>query len=215
MSDQDPRDQPVTGAASGAPAGRGRAARWSGRRRVGRWAARIRPSGRLGKIIWSSAVVLLAGILIVALTGGSPARRPLAVAKGFSLAVLGHPGRRISLAAYAGRPVIINFFASWCPPCRRETPLLARFYADRSGRTAIVGVDSNDQTRAAERFVHAAHVTYPVGVDPFPSTTTTSYGVLALPQTFFLNARHQIVKRIFGDVTMKDLTEGVALMDGA
>jgi thiol-disulfide isomerase/thioredoxin len=208
MSNQDQGDQPVSGSADGARPGRG----WADRR----WPDWIRLSGRPGRLIWSGAVVLLAGIVIVALASGSasPARRPLPAAKSFTLAALGHPGRRISLAAYAGRPVIINFFASWCPPCRRETPLLARFYADSHGRTAIIGVDSNDQAGAAERFVHAAHVTYPVGVDPFPAATTTSYGVLALPQTFFLNARHRIVKRIFGGVTMKDLTEGVALMDG-
>src|SRR5579862_8805 len=141
MSDHDPGDQPVMGPAAGAPAGRGRA--------VPGWAARIRPARRAGKIIWTGAAVLLAGVLIVALTGGSPARRPLPAAKGFALAVLGHPGRRISLAAYAGRPVIINFFASWCTPCRRETPLLARFYADTHGRTAVIGVDANDQARAA------------------------------------------------------------------
>ena len=214
MSDQDPGDQPVAGAAGGAWPGR----RWTGRGWPGRrWPIRVRPPARRGKIIWSGAVVLLAGIVIVALTSGSasPARRPLPTAKGFTLAALGHPGRRISLAAYAGRPVIINFFASWCPPCRRETPLLARFYAGAHGRTVIIGVDSNDQARAAERFVRAAGVTYPVGFDPYPAATTTSYGVLALPQTFFLNARHRIVKRIFGGVTMKDLTEGVALMDGA
>ena len=74
-------------------------------------------------------------------------------------------------------------------------------------------MDSNDETGPALRFVHAAGVRYPVGVDPLPAATTVSYGVLALPQTFFLNARHRIVKRIFGAVTMKELSAGVALMD--
>ncbi len=61
--------------------------------------------------------------------------------------------------------------------------------------------------------MQAAGVTYPVGVDPFPASVTTSYGVYALPQTFFLNARHRIVKHVIGGVTVADLNQGVALMD--
>ncbi len=65
------------------------------------------------------------------------------------------------------------------------------------------------------RFVHSSGVRYPVGVDPLPASTTTSYGVIALPQTFFLNAQHRIVKRVFGALTMKNLSEGAALMSKA
>ena len=61
--------------------------------------------------------------------------------------------------------------------------------------------------------MQAADVTYPVAVDPFPAKTTTSYGVFALPQTFFLNSRHRIVKKILGGVTLTELTKGVALID--
>ena len=77
----------------------------------------------------------------------------------------------------------------------------------------IIGIDANDEAGPAQKFVHAADVTYPVGVDPFPSPVTTSYGVYALPQTFFLNARHRIVKHVIGAVTVTDLNQGVALMD--
>jgi thiol-disulfide isomerase/thioredoxin len=145
--------------------------------------------------------------------GGAAPPRALPAARNFTLRELGHPGRKVSLAAFAGRPVIVNFFASWCPPCKRETPTLARFYRETGEQDAIIGVDSGDQSGPALRFVHSAGVRYPVGFDPLPAPTTISYGVVALPQTFFLNARHQIVKRIFGQVTMKTLGEGVALMD--
>jgi cytochrome c biogenesis protein CcmG, thiol:disulfide interchange protein DsbE len=153
------------------------------------------------------AGLAVVGVLTVAVadagTGHAP-KRPVA-AKPFALAELGHAGTRISLAGYAGRPVIVNFFASWCEPCQRETPLLARFYAAHHGQVAIVGIDSNDTTAAALKFVQAKHVGYPVAVDPFPSSTATSYGVLALPQTFFLNGRHQIVRHITGEVTAREL----------
>jgi cytochrome c biogenesis protein CcmG, thiol:disulfide interchange protein DsbE len=119
----------------------------------------------------------------------------------------------VTLASDAGKPVIINFFASWCRPCQRETPLLANFYLSMHGRVRVLGIDSNDETAAALRFVTKTGVRYPVGFDPFPAKTTISYGVLALPQTFFLNARHQIVMHVLGSLTMKDLTRGVSLMD--
>jgi thiol-disulfide isomerase/thioredoxin len=181
------------------------------------WAPAQRPRGmsRVVKISCVAAALLIAAIAAVSLAGNGAgaAPRTLPAAKNFTLSELGLPGRKLSLSAFAGRPVIVNFFASWCAPCKLETPTLARFYRESGERTAIIGVDSGDETGPALRFVHAAGVRYPVGVDPLPAATTISYGVLALPQTFFLNARHRIVKRIFGKVTMKELSEGVTLMD--
>jgi cytochrome c biogenesis protein CcmG, thiol:disulfide interchange protein DsbE len=117
----------------------------------------------------------------------------------------------VSLRQYAGRPVIVNFFASWCGPCQKETPLLARFYHARRGRVAIIGIDVNDSAAAAARFVRRAGSGYPIGADP-TAATATGYGVVAIPQTFFLNAAHRIVKRSFGAVTQADLTAGLAVM---
>jgi cytochrome c biogenesis protein CcmG/thiol:disulfide interchange protein DsbE len=168
------------------------------------------------KISYLAAAVVLAATvaLVVTLAGGQAKKTgPPPVARSFSLAQLGQPGSRVTLASYTGRPVIINFFASWCTPCQHETPMLAKFYLSTHGRVRVLGIDSNDQTAAALRFVSKTGVRYPVGFDPYPSTTTTSYGVYALPQTFFLNARHQIVLHVLGSLTTKDLTRGVALMN--
>jgi len=159
-------------------------------------------------------VVAVAVALVVTLAGGQAKKSgPPPLAKNFSLALLGRPGSRVTLASYAGRPLIINFFASWCPPCRRETPMLAKWYVSMHGRVSVLGIDSNDETAPALRFVQKAGVHYPVAVDPYPSRTTTSYGVLALPQTFFLNARHRIVLHVLGPLTARDLTRGVSLMN--
>jgi cytochrome c biogenesis protein CcmG, thiol:disulfide interchange protein DsbE len=179
-------------------------------------AARRRGISRQSKIVLiGAAVALLAIVVITVATAGSkatPPRTPPA-AKVFTVSLLGHPGQHISLAALAGRPLIINFFASWCTPCKHETPLLARFYRDSGGRTLIIGIDANDEAGPAEKFVQSAGVGYPVGSDPFPAPVTTSYGVFALPQTFFLNAKHRIVKHVIGAVTLAELKAGVAVMD--
>jgi cytochrome c biogenesis protein CcmG, thiol:disulfide interchange protein DsbE len=119
----------------------------------------------------------------------------------------------VTLASYAGQPVIINFFASWCVPCQRETPLLAKFYLSMHGQVRVVGIDSHDETAAALGFMRKTGVRYPVGYDAYPGTTTSAYGVDGLPQTFFLNARHRIVLHVLGPLTTKDLTRGVSLMD--
>jgi thiol-disulfide isomerase/thioredoxin len=179
-------------------------------------ASRRRGISRQSKIVLAgAAAALLAIVVITVATAGSkapPPRTPPA-AKAFTLSLLGHPGQHVSLAAYAGRPLIINFFASWCPPCKHETPLLARFYRDSGGRTLIIGIDANDEPGPAEKFVQSAGVSYPVGSDPFPAPVTTSYGVFGLPQTFFLNAKHRIVKHVIGAVSLAELKAGVAVMD--
>jgi cytochrome c biogenesis protein CcmG/thiol:disulfide interchange protein DsbE len=154
-------------------------------------------------------VVLIAVLAAFGSAGSSHATPP--AAQRFTLPALGHTGQEVSLAQYQGRPVMVNFFASWCTPCKKETPLLAGFYRAHHGQLAIVGVDVNDSTASALKFTHLAGVGYPVGTDP-TGATATRYGVVAIPQTFFLDASHHIVKRVFGAVTMTELEAGLAAM---
>ncbi len=179
------------------------------------WQARLGGWRRTSKIISIGIAVFGVVIALVSLStsaAGKPAAAP-PLARSFALAELGQPGRIVSLASYRGHPVIVNFFASWCPPCKRETPMLARLYVASKGRIDVIGVDANDSTAPALRFLRAAGVRYPVAFDPYPASTTTSYGVLGLPQTFFLNAQHRVVKHVIGQMSMAQLTAGAALMD--
>lgn len=132
-------------------------------------------------------------------------------AKSLSLRPLGQAGHELSLNQYRGRAVVINFFASWCVPCKKETPLLARFFRAHHGQVPIIGVDVNDSSAAAMRFIRGAGVTYPVGSDP-TGTAATRYGVVAIPQTFFLDPSHHVVRRVFGAVTLAELNAGLARM---
>jgi len=163
----------------------------------------------------TAAVIVVLAVAGVTVGSGTAAPHSLGRAKNFTLGVLGHPGRQISLQTMAGRPVIVNFFASWCAPCQRETPLIARFYRNSGGRPAIVGVDVNDSSSAGLAFVHKSGVTYPVVADPAPMKAAIAYNLPGLPATFFLNSRHQIVKRVYGPVTQAELTSGARLMTGS
>lgn len=190
-----------------------------------RWANQITALGhtrltalgrrRLAMIGGATAIVIVALILIggtvgAGSTGGAPASNP-GQARPFTLSTLGHPGGRVSLSSLAGQPVIVNFFASWCEPCKRETPMIARFYRASHGHLAIIGIDVNDSARSALAFVRENGVRYPVGVDPLPMKTALSYDLPGLPATFFLDSHHRIVKRIFGAVTWAQLTSGSLL----
>ncbi len=170
------------------------------------------------KVVSAIVAVCVAGSLtaigLIGSNSGQAGKPAVVAAPAFSLPALGHSGQQVALSGYRGRPLIVNFFASWCEPCKKETPLLATFYRTDKGKVALVGLDENDVVGNATTFTRADGVGYPVGWDP-AGTAATAYGVSALPQTFFLNARHQVVDRVFGAVTLADLRKGIALATAA
>jgi cytochrome c biogenesis protein CcmG, thiol:disulfide interchange protein DsbE len=172
-----------------------------------------RPRAMIVAVVAACAALVAAIIAIDSTTHKSPAAAP-PPAPLFTLPSLRDPAQQVSLAAYRGHPVIVNFFASWCVPCRQETPLLARFYRGARGDVVIIGVDADDKAPAARRFVEASGVTYPVAFES-TSAIADAYGVseIGIPETFFLDSRHRIVKRVLGHVTLKILTAGIALID--
>jgi cytochrome c biogenesis protein CcmG/thiol:disulfide interchange protein DsbE len=177
------------------------------------WRTAVRHKFASGLIAVCVAASLVA-IALAASGSGAPAGATAdPAAPTFSLPVLGQSGQKVSLGDYAGRPLIVNFFASWCEPCQKETPLLATFYRTEHGKVAIVGLDENDVLGSAVSFTHKEGVSYPVGFDP-GVIAASAYGVAGLPQTFFLDARHRIVDRVFGAVTLADINRGIALATG-
>jgi cytochrome c biogenesis protein CcmG, thiol:disulfide interchange protein DsbE len=178
---------------------------------------RRRPAVRSrARLAIAAAGLLGAGVLIGLAASSQGAKTPARPqpAKDFSVPALGQPGHTISLAALAGQPVIVNFFASWCGPCKRETPLLASFYRSHHGKILVIGVDANDETGPALKFIKAQGVRYPVASDPYPAKVAVSYGVLELPQSFFLNSRHLIVKHVVGGLTPAELRAWAASLAG-
>jgi cytochrome c biogenesis protein CcmG/thiol:disulfide interchange protein DsbE len=177
------------------------------------WHTAVRHKIVSGLVALCVAASLIAVAVVASGSAGSAGTAPAPAAPAFSLPVLGHSGQKVALSDYAGRPLIVNFFASWCEPCRQETPLLARFYRTEHGKVAIVGLDENDVLGSATSFTRKEGVGYPVGFDP-EVIAASAYGVAGLPQTFFLNAKHRIVDRVFGAVTLADINRGIALATG-
>jgi cytochrome c biogenesis protein CcmG/thiol:disulfide interchange protein DsbE len=114
------------------------------------------------------------------------------LAPGFRLDRLDRTGK-LSLASYRGRPVIINFWASWCIPCKEEAPLLESVWKQYRGRGLVVlGVDINDVRGEARRFARENRMTYPLVYDG-PGETTTDYGLTGVPETFFVARSGRLV----------------------
>jgi thiol-disulfide isomerase/thioredoxin len=102
-------------------------------------------------------------------------------------------GKQFRLADEVGkRVVILNFFASWCEPCRQEMPELARFRASEAGKDVLfVGIDAAEERPAVEKFVRDFKVDYPVVVD-HPGGVRIKYGVRSYPTTIVIGADGRI-----------------------
>lgn len=85
-----------------------------------------------------------------------------------------------------GRPVLINFWATWCVPCRTEMPLLERKYRHYGGRLQIVGVDEQEPASEVRAFVRQLHITYPIALDG-DGTTSYEYALAGTPTSFFVD----------------------------
>src|SRR3954467_10713496 len=108
----------------------------------------------------------------------------------------------LDLSALRGKGVVLNFWASWCEPCKREAKTLEESWRRYRGRGLVVlGVDANDVDSDARRFMQAHGITYPVVRDSNGSIAANSYNVSDLPMTFFINRKGLLVgERIRGAV---------------
>lgn len=98
------------------------------------------------------------------------------------------------LARLRGRPVVVNLWASWCPPCEAELPLLQRAAAQRGTEVAFLGVDVDDRRDHARRTLAEVFLPYPSIEDP-DREVLRELGPAGLPATVFYNARGQVVNR--------------------
>lgn len=156
--------------------------------------------GFLGLLIWG----MLNKEPITGLSGITMVNRP---APDFTLTTF--EGTAISLEDLRGKPVVINFWASWCPPCRIEAPLIERTWREYKNRGLIfLGVNIQDRKEDALNYIREFDITYPNGPDP-TGEISIDYGVSGLPVTFFVSSKGEIVRRWVGAIEKSVLISSI------
>lgn len=121
-----------------------------------------------------------------------------------------------SLADYRGRWVLVNFWASWCPPCRDEAPELEEFHREHAGpKFTVLGIDLDDNTDDASEFVSEYGLTFPQLRDGNGKERRDAYGMTGFPESFLVDPRGKLALIHRGQVTREFLDERVAPLIGA
>ena len=128
-------------------------------------------------------------------------------APNFSLPTL--DGGRVELSDYRGKPVVLNFWASWCTPCREEFPMLRKSVAAKKN-LVLVGVNTQDYVESdGRKFANEQHADWPNGWDR-NEAVRRGYGVTGLPETFFIDAKGIIRSHVIRGLTQDVLDEQLA-----
>jgi cytochrome c biogenesis protein CcmG/thiol:disulfide interchange protein DsbE len=133
----------------------------------------------------------------------------------FSLPELVQPSRTMSLTGFRGKPLVVNFWASWCDPCQTEMPLLEAAYRSQHGVVQFLGIDTDDTRKAALAFLARVHVTYPSLSLRQQGRVSTAYDLVGLPITVFISARGILVGRHLGQLNAATLAAALHLAFGA
>jgi len=137
-------------------------------------------------------------------------------APNFSLAML-HPDAgksALSLSNFIGKPVVLNFWASWCAPCKEEAPLIENTWKQVQAQgkdVVILGIDFQDSNNDSSSFLQLYSITYPTVLDA-DGSVASKYGVTSLPQTIFINRNGTVPSREPRELTAQVLSNNLQLI---
>jgi len=144
-------------------------------------------------LVWS-LVVEDGGDLAAAAARGERPEAP-----DFTLERLDREGE-LTLSSLRGQGVVLNFWASWCIPCKEEAPFLEQVWRkDRKRGLVVVGLDAKDFRKDARRFMRRFDLTFPIVYDG-PGKTLARYGVTGFPETFVLDREGRVIEAFVGAV---------------
>jgi thiol-disulfide isomerase/thioredoxin len=138
--------------------------------------------------------------------GGGPGA--LAGAPAQSFEVRRTDGRIDSLARHRGQVVLLNLWATWCPPCQEEMPALERFARESAGNVIVLGVDQGESADAAAKFGREHGVTFPILVDE-QQQYGRAYQGIGLPTSVIVGRDGHVVRGIDGAMTIAQMREAV------
>jgi cytochrome c biogenesis protein CcmG/thiol:disulfide interchange protein DsbE len=116
---------------------------------------------------------------------------------------------RLSLRELRGYPVVMNFWASWCVPCKAEAPRFTASARAHRGRVAFLGVDVQDFSGDARRFLKRFDTNY-VSVRDGSPRTYSAYGLTGIPETYFVDRAGRVILHRVGEISRRELEEGIA-----
>ena len=121
-------------------------------------------------------------------------------------------GNPVKLSDFAGKPVVLNFWASWCPPCKSEMPHFDNVYQNQEGQVVFLMIDQTDGQRETKakglQYVADQSFTFPVYFDSELEASMT-YGISSLPTTLFINSEGKIVTGYRGAIDEATLLAGI------
>jgi len=111
--------------------------------------------------------------------------------------------KTINLDDYKGKKVILNFWATWCPPCVNEMPLLQEVYNNRKGEgIEVIGINYNEDYERVKKFISEKGVVFTILIDS-DLKVSMDYGVIGLPVTFFIDREGRIKEKFKGELNKK------------
>jgi len=168
-------------------------------------ANRPRRRGRRASLLWVSGLLALTALLLVlvllpigraSVTGrGSLVGKPAPMLEAIDLA-----GRRWTMTEGEGRLTWINFWATWCPPCRTEMPMMQRLAEAYGDRLLILGVDYGEEPGAVRDFVDRYGITYPILLDPTLENFFRWSPLFGLPRHYFVDSGGTVVYEVPGEL---------------
>ena len=147
---------------------------------------------------WAGLAVAATIILIFALPSYRQGEASIAgkTAEDFTLNIAGKPAR---LSDLRGKVVVLNFWASWCPPCVEETPALNHLEKYIASRNALVlGISIDDDHSAYEKFLQDQKVGFTTFSDPAMKKIENNYGTTMIPETYIIDRRGKIARKVIG-----------------